>query len=88
MDIAHIISSHFRFDLMEMYLLIKQRLNCIGNLSSVKPLSHLSGIFIYVQNFTKTNFKRKYFLSVRLIQRIMGSLPMKTGVAFDKYLKA
>ena len=29
MDIAHIVSSYFRFDLMEMYLLIKQRLNCI-----------------------------------------------------------
>ena len=74
MDIAHIISSHFGFYLMEMYLLTKQRLNCIGNL--------------YAQNFTKTNFKRKYLHSVRLIQRINGSLPMKTGVAFDKYLKA
>ena len=86
MDIAHISSSHFRFDLMEMYLLIKQRLNCIGNPSSVKPLIRLFQT-IYVQNFTKTNFERKYFRSVRLIQRIMGSLQMKTGAAFDKYLK-
>ena len=46
-DIAHIIRSHFRFDLMEMYLLIKQRLNCIGNPSSVQPLSCLSGLFRY-----------------------------------------
>ena len=29
MDIAHIISSHLRFDLIEMYLLKKQRLKCI-----------------------------------------------------------
>ena len=28
MDIAHIISSHFRFDLIEIYLLIKQILKC------------------------------------------------------------
>ena len=29
MDMAHIISSHLRFDLIEMYLPKKQRLKCI-----------------------------------------------------------
>ena len=29
MSIAHIISSHLRFDLIEMYLLVNQRLKCI-----------------------------------------------------------
>ena len=29
MDIAHIASSHLQFDLIEMYLLIKQILKCI-----------------------------------------------------------
>ena len=47
MVIAHIISSHFWFDWMKMYLLIKQRLNCIINPPSVKPLSCLSGLFMY-----------------------------------------
>ena len=87
MDIAHIISSHFRFDLLEMYLLIKQRLNCIRNPSSVKPLSRLSGLFMY-KILQKQILKENILGSVRLIQRILGSLLMKTGVAFDKYLKA
>ena len=86
MDIARIIS-HFRFDLLEMYLLIKQRLNFIRNPSSVKPLSRLSGLFMY-KILQKQILKENILGSVRLIQRILGSSPMKTGVAFDKYLKA